>query len=82
VSDFNPDPTEGIRRMEQKEINAKSDAEIPGPTWDTEKMQEEFTVIGFLAPYVVVIRKADGVKGSLQFRHHPRVYFNFEEHKP
>jgi hypothetical protein len=79
VNNNYPDPTEGIRRMEQKEINAKNDAEIPEPTWDTQKLQEDFTVLGFLAPYVVVVRKSDGKKGSLQFRHHPRVYFGFQE---
>jgi hypothetical protein len=35
--------------------------------------------MGFAAPYVVVRRKSDGVKGSLEFTHHPRVYFNFQE---
>ena len=34
-------------------------------------------VIGFMAPLVVVRRKADGVKGSLEFQHQPRFYFNF-----
>jgi hypothetical protein len=30
-----------------------------------------------MAPFVVVRRKADGRKGSLEFQHHPRFYFNF-----
>jgi hypothetical protein len=34
-------------------------------------------IIAFLAPLVVVRRKADGVKGSLEFQHRPRLYFNF-----
>ena len=38
----------------------------------------DFEIIGFLAPFVCVIRKSDGVKGSLMFTHMPRFYFNFE----
>jgi hypothetical protein len=33
--------------------------------------------MGFLAPLVVVRRRADGVKGSLEFQDRPRIYFNF-----
>jgi hypothetical protein len=35
-------------------------------------------VIGFAAPFVVVRRKSDGVKGTLEFTHSPRVYFDFK----
>jgi hypothetical protein len=50
--------------------------------WDTQRLAQDFEVIGFLAPLVVVRRKADGMKGSLEFRHGPpRLYFNFEPHK-
>jgi len=48
-----------------------------GQTWTTAQMQEDFEVRGFSAPYVVVTRKADGVKGVLEFTHNPRVYFGF-----
>jgi len=47
------------------------------PCWDTEKLKREFTVLGFLAPFVAVVRKSDGVKGCLEFTHSPRYYFNF-----
>jgi hypothetical protein len=47
-------------------------------TWDTAELQRDFTVVGFAAPYVVVVRKSDNVKGVLEFTHSPRVYFNFE----
>lgn len=50
-----------------------------GQVWDTTQMQEDFSVVGFGAPYVVVSRKADNVEGSLQFQHQPRFYFNFKE---
>ena len=50
-----------------------------GQTWDTTALQEDFEVLGFAAPFVVVRRKTDGVKGSLEFTHNPRVYFGFKE---
>ena len=50
-----------------------------GDVWDTSEVQQEFDIVGFGAPYVVVIRKSDNVKGSLEFRHSPRFYFNFQE---
>lgn len=47
--------------------------------WTTEEMQRDFEVIGFMAPFVVVIRKSDNVKGSLEFSGRPRVYYGFQE---
>jgi len=47
--------------------------------WTTEELKRDFEVIGFLAPFVAVIRKSDGKKGSMMFTHHPRFYFNFIE---
>jgi hypothetical protein len=47
-------------------------------TWTTAELQEDFEVIGFLAPFVAVKRKADGVRGLLEFTHAPRLYFNWE----
>ena len=46
--------------------------------WTTDQLRAEFEVIGFQAPFVVVIRKADRVKGSLQFDHQPRIYYDFK----
>lgn len=80
---MNDDLTEAIRREQLAEINANPGtrealAAIHGPVWDTSQLAEQFEVLGFLAPYVVVRRKADGVKGSLAFQHHPRFYFDFQ----
>jgi len=49
-----------------------------GQTWTTTELQREFEVIGFAAPFVVVRRKSDGAVGSLEFQHHPRVYFSWK----
>ena len=62
-------------------IHDYSTGEMPGdePTWDTSELQRDFEVLGFGAPFVSVRRKADGVKGTLQFNHSPRIYWGFEE---
>jgi len=59
--------------MERNEIELKH-----GQAWDTQELQVDFTVHSFLAPFVMVTRKSDGVKGFLQFQHMPRFYFNFQ----
>lgn len=48
-----------------------------GPTWTTETMQRDFEALGFCAPFIVVKRRSDGIKGLLEFTHNPRVYFDF-----
>lgn len=76
------DPTEVARRERLAEINAEPgsrealEAEY-GQVWDTEQLTRDFEVIGFMAPLVGVRRRSDGVKGSLEFQHRPRFYFNF-----
>jgi len=85
---MNNDPTEQIRREQVHRINSevKSDdkdqertrlEEEYGQVWDTSQVSEDFEVIGFMAPYTVVRRLSDSIKGSLQFQHSPRLYFNF-----
>jgi hypothetical protein len=77
------DPTESIRRQMVADINAapgsreRLEADY-GKVWDTDQLREEFEVVGFLAPLVVVRRKSDGVRGSLMFQHNPRFYFRFQ----
>ena len=46
-------------------------------TWDTTQLINDFKVLSFSAPYVVVIRISDNAKGTLEFTHYPRVYYNF-----
>ena len=50
-----------------------------GQVWDPAELRRDFTPIGYMAPYVVVCRKAGGIRGSLEFQHHPRFYFNWKE---
>lgn len=50
--------------------------------WSTDQLRDDFEVLRFAAPYVVVIRRSDGVKGTLEFTHRPRWYFNFQPSHP
>ena len=80
------DPTEAARRERLAEINAEPGSREAlaaeyGQLWDTQQLAQDFEVIGFLAPLVVVRRKVDGVKGSLEFQHSPRLYWGFVEDK-
>jgi hypothetical protein len=81
------DETEELRRKRMAELSAnagpRADLEARyGQVWSTEELSRDFDVLGFMAPYVVVVRKADGQKGSLEFQGHPRFYFSFEPHRP
>lgn len=74
------DETEGLRRQRLNEINAEAGCREAlearyGQVWDTEQLGRDFEVLGFMAPYVVVSRRADGMKGSLEFQHQPEVLF-------
>jgi hypothetical protein len=76
------DETEGIRRQMVVEINSdpgsRADLEAKhGQVWDTTELQNDFQVLGFMAPLVVVKRRSDGVRGSLMFQHSPRLYHSF-----
>jgi hypothetical protein len=75
------DPTEVERRrlLESGEIYGHLLA--AREKWDTEQLRELFTVHAFLAPFVVVTRKSDGVKGTVKFTPNPRFYFDFEPDK-
>lgn len=77
------DPTEGIRMAMTAEINAKRAEREPlekqhGQVWDTEELQRDFEVTGFMAPFCGVTRKSDGKKGAVMFQHYPRYYFDFK----
>ena len=83
------DNTEPIRRQMVQEINSQvqSNSEdiererltkIYNEVWNTKEVQEDFEIIGFMAPFVVATRKADNKKGTLQFQDRPRFYFNFK----
>jgi hypothetical protein len=76
------DATEDIRRTLAVQVNTNPSDRTAleaqyGQVWDTAELARDFVVEGFMAPYVVVRRKADGALGSLMFQHHPRYYFDW-----
>jgi len=67
------DQTETTRRQMVQEINSNSGSreyleQQHGQVWDTSELQQEFSVLGFMAPFIIVQRKSDHVKGSLFFQ--------------
>lgn len=77
------DPTEDVRRLQQTVINVEPGSresllEDWPQVWDTQEVEAEFNVIGFMAPYVVVRRKGTDIRGTLMFQHSPRFYFGFQ----
>ena len=79
-----PDNTEDIRRQMVNEINANPGSREAlaakyGQVWSTDELRAEFEVEGFMAPFCVVRRRSDGARGSLEFQHYPRWYFNFQK---
>jgi len=78
------DPTEDARRALVTDINRQPAeraalVERYGQVWDTSELTNDFEVLEFAAPFVVVKRKTDNKIGSLMFQHHPRYYFAFQE---
>ena len=78
------DPTEDARRALVAEINCEFAERATfetryGRVWNTAELANDFEVLEFAAPFVIVRRKADKKLGSLMFQHHPRYYFSFEE---
>ena len=75
---------EQLRRKRLAEIAVEAGLRIElearyGQVWSTEEMRQRFIPLGFLAPYVVVRDMQTGKKGSLEFQHSPRFYFNYQE---
>ena len=75
------DPTEKLRREMLATGQPERDLAQADQRWNTEELQRDFIVRSFLAPFVFVTRKADKAKGTMEFTHSPRFYFNFREDK-
>ncbi len=70
--------SDNIRRhMIETGQPARDLAENKDAQYDTATLSQTFEVLGFAAPFVVVRRKSDGVKGTLEFTHSPRIYFGW-----
>lgn len=78
------DETEAPRRALTTVINAyvrerEALEAAHGQVWDSDELRQDFEVTGFLAPFVGVRRKKDGVMGMLMFQHDPRFYWGWTE---
>lgn len=78
------DHTENARRQMVAAINAEPGSRATleseyGQVWNTDELTRDFEVLSFMAPFVTVTRKSDGVHGSLMFQHMPRFYFSWQE---
>ena len=49
--------------------------------YTTKQLQEKFKVLGFMMGLCVVEDKETGEKGSFEFSHSPRIYFNYQKDK-
>jgi hypothetical protein len=77
------DDTVEIRHFLVDAINARPLSreeleQVYGQVWDTQQLREDFELLGFMSPLVVVKRRVDGELGSLYFQHMPRFYFNYK----
>ena len=77
------DTADAVRLVARARLNADAGprAELEaryGEVMDTAELQRKYEVYAFAAPFVIVRRKADGVKGVLAFQSRPRFYFGFE----
>jgi hypothetical protein len=79
------DETESYRRARQAELNSEAGGsqlleDLYGQVWSTDELRaSDWEVIGFAAPFVVVRNRKTRQKGSLEFQHSPRFYFNLQE---
>ena len=80
------DPTEGVRRVLVNAINTQVESQEPddertrleilhGEVWDTKEVTKNFSIEGFMAPFVVATHRESGKSGTLMFQHSPRFYF-------
>lgn len=81
------DETESIRRERLAEINAQPSSREAlearfGTVWNEAELAEDFEVLELVAPLVVVRRKCDAKKGTLDFQQSPRFYFNWKPASP
>jgi len=72
------DTTAEIRREMIEMGWPEASCEKADRRWTTDELRQEFIVRSFLAPFVFVTRISDNVKGTMEFTHDPRLYFNFK----
>ena len=78
MSELTEDPTALLRRaMLDNDEDRKAWRYWDGEHWNNEALREDFEVIKFASPFVVVRRRRDGVIGTMKFINYQRTYFDF-----
>ncbi len=65
--------------INREKKNKKALEEEYGKVWDQKELAAAFDVEAYLAPFVIVRRKKDGARGTLEFQTWPRLYFSWIE---
>lgn len=67
--------------IEQAREQSRQDLEsVHGQVWDIEQLKQDFIVVDYADPYVIVRRRSDNVLGSVHVQKNPRLYFSFDIH--
>lgn len=51
---------------------------VAKPVYDQDELRDQYEVLGFRAPFVIVRERGSGRQGSMIFQNHPRFYFSFQ----
>lgn len=67
-----------LARRGVDDLRAAIETQYGEQVWSSAQLMEDFEVSHFEPPYVHVIRKTDGVHGTVVFNDDPRFYFAFK----
>lgn len=73
---------EQLDRRGPDEIRTVLQEQYGEQVWNSEQLLDTFEVSHFDPPYVHVIRKSDGARGTVAFNDNPRFYFAFRPEGP
>lgn len=68
---------ERIKQVGAEELRAELNDAYNGEVWTNDELLADYEISHFDPPYVHVIRKHDGVRGTVAYTEAPRVYFSF-----
>lgn len=69
-------------RVEREEIIKALRCHYGDDVWTDDELCDEFGISHFDPPYVHVIRRVDGIRGSVAYLNTPRIYFWFVADSP
>lgn len=80
IKDYTAEGIKEVARESSTPENMKAKLEEKygvGNVFTTNEATDLFEFVGFGAPFVSVVRKSDNARGTLEFSHNPRLYFDF-----